>query len=70
MSKMSRRWLSKLLLLQLELQQQLHCQQQLEEHEVRVILDILVLVISDGVQGERHQHQGDGGEAPERGQDC
>ena len=60
--------MSKLLLLQLELQQQLHCQQQLEKDEVRVIFEILV--ISDGVQGERHQHQGDGGEAPERGQDC
>ena len=44
----------KLTLLQFELQQQLLCQQQLEKDEVRDILDILVLVISDGVQGERH----------------
>ena len=70
MSKMSRRRLSKLLLLQLELQQQLQRQQQLEEHEVRVIHKVIIVLVSDGVQGERHQHQGDGGEAPERGQDC
>ena len=60
--------MSKLLILQLELQQQqLLCQQQLEKDKVRDIidiLDVLVLVISDCVQGERHQHEGDGGKTP------
>ena len=46
--------MSKLLLLKFELQQQLQCKQQLEKDKVRDILDILVLVISDCVQGERH----------------
>ena len=63
---------SKPLLLQLELQQQLQCRQQLEKDKVRVIHRIRVIlgIISDGIQGERHQHgEGDRGETSERGQD-
>ena len=64
---MSGHRMPKLILLQFELQQQLLCQQQLEKDKVRDIidiLDVLVLVICDGVQRERHQHEGDGGKTP------